>query len=186
MQTKALFLDRDGVLNVDRHHVCRPEDFEWQAGIFDLLRHAHGQGCRLVVATNQSGIARGLFTEADFQRLTAWMLAELAQRGIPAVRVYHCPYHPEAPVARYRAAHPWRKPAPGMLLAARDELGLDLSRSIMVGDRWTDMQAGQAAGVPVLALVGDRAEPAGPALPGIRRFPSVDRVLPGLRALGML
>jgi D-glycero-D-manno-heptose 1,7-bisphosphate phosphatase len=125
------------------------------------------------VVTNQSGIGRGYYTERDFTDLMTWMCARLDERGTPIDRVYHCPFHPEAVRPELRAAHPWRKPSPGMVLAARDDLGLDLGRSIMIGDQWTDMQAGNAAGVGELVLVGQPRgrEPAG-NLP-VLRLPAV-------------
>jgi D-glycero-D-manno-heptose 1,7-bisphosphate phosphatase len=144
---KALFLDRDGVINVDRHHVHRIEDFEFLPGIFELCATAAKTGYLLVVVTNQAGIGRGLYTEADFQRLTAWMVDVFRQRGIEIARVYHCPYHPTAGIGEYRRESFDRKPNPGMLLRARDELGLDLSRSVFIGDKDSDMAAGRAAGV---------------------------------------
>ena len=130
----ALFLDRDGVINIDRDYVFRVADFEWQPGIFDLARSAHRAEYPIVVVTNQSGIGRGYYTEHDFQTLTAYMRGRFADEGAPLAAVYHCPYHPQAEIARYRAAHPWRKPGPGMLLAAEADLGLDLPGSIMVGE----------------------------------------------------
>lgn len=158
---KALFLDRDGVVNVDRHHVHRIEDFEFVPGIFELCRRAVALGHRLVVVTNQAGIARGYYTEADFERLTQWMLGAFRERGIGIDRVYHCPYHPTAGIGDYRRESFERKPNPGMLLRARDELGLDLSRSAFVGDQDTDMQAGRRAGVGTLIrLVAAGAPPA--------------------------
>jgi len=150
---RALFLDRDGIINVDRDYVSRKEDFIWCDGIFELGEAACRQGYKLVVVTNQSGIGRGLYTEDSFTALTEWMCAEMALRGAPVQRVYHCPFHPEATVMRYRAAHPWRKPAPGMILQARDDFGLDLSNSILVGDRASDIEAAQRAGVGTSVLV---------------------------------
>jgi D-glycero-D-manno-heptose 1,7-bisphosphate phosphatase len=144
---KALFLDRDGVINVDRHHVHRIEDFEFLPGIFELCATAAEFGYLLVVVTNQAGIGRGLYTEADFQRLTAWMVHAFQQRGITIARVYHCPYHPTAGIGDYRRESFDRKPNPGMLLRARDELGLDLSHCVFIGDKDSDMAAGRAAGV---------------------------------------
>jgi D-glycero-D-manno-heptose 1,7-bisphosphate phosphatase len=144
---KALFLDRDGVINVDRHHVHRIEDFEFLPGIFELCAAAVERGYMLVVVTNQAGIGRGYYTEADFQRLTAWMLDAFRQRGITIARVYHCPYHPTAGIGEYRRESFDRKPNPGMLLKARDELSLDLAGSVLIGDKDSDMAAGRAAGV---------------------------------------
>ncbi|MBI3154366.1 MAG: HAD family hydrolase [Burkholderiales bacterium] len=144
---RALFLDRDGVVNIDRHYVHRVEDFEFVDGIFDLCARARALGYRLVVVTNQAGIARGYYGEADFQRLTQWMLGVFEARGTPIDRVYHCPYHPTAGLGAYRRESFDRKPNPGMLLRARDELGLDLAASAFIGDKDSDMAAGRAAGV---------------------------------------
>jgi D-glycero-D-manno-heptose 1,7-bisphosphate phosphatase len=160
--TRALFLDRDGVINVDRHYVHRVEDFEFESGIFELCAHAQAAGYRLVVVTNQAGIARGYYTEADFQSLTQWMLDTFARRGIVIDRVYHCPYHPTAGLGDYRRESFDRKPNPGMLLRARDELGLDLARSAFVGDKESDMEAGRRAGVGRLIKLADASEAAVP------------------------
>ncbi len=162
MQQGALFLDRDGIINIDHDYVHRIEDFHWQEGIFDLTRAAIRQGLTPVVVTNQSGIGRGYYTRTQFDILTDWMCERFAAEAAPITRVYHCPYLPDAALAEYRADHPWRKPKPGMLLAARDDLGLDLARSVMIGDRWGDMQAAQAAGVPLGVIVGARAKEASP------------------------
>jgi len=144
---KALFLDRDGVINVEKNYVCRIEDFEFLPGIFDLCTLAMRLNFLLVVITNQAGIGRGYYSEADYQRLTDWMLEAFRAHGIEIDRVYHCPYHPTAGIGEYRQESFHRKPNPGMILKARDELGLDLSRSVLVGDKDTDIEAGMAAGV---------------------------------------
>jgi D-glycero-D-manno-heptose 1,7-bisphosphate phosphatase len=152
----ALFLDRDGIINIDRDYVYRIEDFEWQPGIFDLVRLASAAGIPTVVVTNQSGIGRGLYSERDFQALTDHMCTRFTREGAPITAVYHCPFHPDAATPELRVPdHPWRKPNPGMLFAARDDLGLDLSASTLVGDRGSDMAAGRAAGVGRLILVSE-------------------------------
>lgn len=143
----ALFLDRDGVINVDRHYVHRALDFEFVPGIFELCAAARDIGHRLVVVTNQAGIARGYYSEADFQALTAWMVGRFRERGIEIERVYHCPFHPTEGIGEFRRDSFDRKPNPGMLLKARDELNLDLARSVLIGDHDTDIAAGAAAGV---------------------------------------
>ena len=153
----------------DRGFVARKEDFVWQDGIFELVRLATARGFVPVVVTNQSGIGRGLYSLADYEALTAWMLACFEAEGAPIARVYFCPFHPEAEIAEYRAAHPWRKPAPGMLMAAAADLDLELERSILVGDRWSDVGAARAAGLDEVVIVGPLAsQPApsgdGPAL----------------------
>ncbi|MBU6261143.1 MAG: HAD family hydrolase [Burkholderiales bacterium] len=158
---RALFLDRDGVINVDHGYVHRVEQFEFCPGIVELIAHANARGWAVVVVTNQSGIARGYYGEADFEALTAWMQAELARRGATVDRVYHCPCHPEQGVGAYRRESPLRKPNPGMLLQAAAELGLDLAASVIVGDSESDIEAGRRAGLGRLILVdwSGRAHP---------------------------
>lgn len=155
---RGLFLDRDGVINADRGFVARREDFVWLDGIFVLVRTALAHGFAPVIVTNQSGIGRGLYTLEDYEGLTAWMLARFATEQAPIERVYQCPYHPEAELPHYRAVHPWRKPAPGMILAAAADLRLDLARSVLVGDRWSDVEAAAAAGVGTIVLVGPASD----------------------------
>lgn len=150
LRNKALFLDRDGVINVEKNYVHRVEDFDFLPGIFDLCALARDLGFRLVVITNQAGIGRGLYTEAEFQHLTEWMLGIFRERGIEIARVYHCPHHPSAGVGAYRRDCFDRKPNPGMLLKARDELHLDMERCVLIGDKDSDIEAGQAANVGVL------------------------------------
>ncbi len=168
VQPRALFLDRDGVINVDVHFLHRPDQVVFVEGIFDLCRHAHGLGYHLVVVTNQSGIGRGYFSEADFQTLTTWMEGVFGEQGCPLSRVYFCPYHPTAGLGAYRRASSWRKPEPGMILAAAQELNLDLWNSVLVGDRPRDIAAGQAAGVGCTLLYGDQVYPQDPIQPTAR------------------
>lgn len=158
-QKKAFFLDRDGVVNVEKDYVHRIEDFEFVDGIFELCRRALARGYELVVVTNQSGIGRGYYSEADFQALTSWMKERFADEGITIAAVYHCPYHPSEGVGEYRMESFDRKPNPGMLLRAAKDLDLALSASVMLGDRRSDMQAASAAGVGCRILYrNDRSE----------------------------
>ncbi len=145
---RALFLDRDGVVNVYRPYVYRIEDFEFRPGILPLCRAARDRGFKLVIITNQAGIARGLYGEEDFQVLMDWVRAQLRAEGIILDGIYHCPHHPD-----FSGPCDCRKPAPGMLLRAQRELDLDLSRSVLIGDRIPDMEAGCAAGVGRRLLV---------------------------------
>jgi len=147
MNTKALFLDRDGVINVERNYVYRIEDFEFVPGIFGVCRSAQDAGLVPIVITNQAGIGRGYYTEDDFQRITAWMLDQFWSRGIRIGRVYHCPFHPTAGIGEYRRESFDRKPNPGMILKASDDFALDLANSVLVGDKDSDLEAGHAAGV---------------------------------------
>lgn len=157
--SRALFLDRDGVVNEEVGYLSRPEQVRFVDGIFDLCRRAQALGYFLIVVTNQAGIARGFYTEADFHALTQWMTAEFAREGVRLDRTYFCPHHPEHGVGAYRRDCPDRKPNPGMLLHAAREFQLDLAQSIIIGDRCTDMAAGEAAGVGTLLLV-EGMEPA--------------------------
>ena len=156
----ALFLDRDGVVNHEVGYLYLPADVRWVPGIFPLCRTAQSLGYKLVVVTNQSGIARGLYTEADFHSLMDWMRAEFLAQKISLDAVYFCPYHPEHGVGAYKREHPNRKPAPGMLLSAARDLSLDLTRSILVGDRCSDIAAANAAGLShAFLLRGTEAQP---------------------------
>ena len=154
---KAAFLDRDGVINADHGYVSRPENFEWLPGVFEACRELVRLGYALVVVTNQSGIARGYYGEEDFLRLTDWMKARFADEGVSIAGVYYCPHHPEKGIGAYKLACDCRKPMPGMLLRAAEELSLDLSKSVMFGDKPGDMTAARRAGVPVRIQVGTDA-----------------------------
>jgi D-glycero-D-manno-heptose 1,7-bisphosphate phosphatase len=143
----ALFLDRDGVINVDRDYVCRQQDFEFIAGIFELCRYAKQLGYLIFVVTNQAGIGRGYYTEQDFLALTDWMCGTLQANGAVVDKVYYCPSHPEHGVGGFKVESPDRKPGPGLILRAAKEFDVDLGRSLLVGDKETDIQAGIAAGV---------------------------------------
>jgi D-glycero-D-manno-heptose 1,7-bisphosphate phosphatase len=156
-RNRALLLDRDGVINVERGYVHIRDDFEFQPGIFELCRAARDLGYLIVVVTNQAGIARGYYTEAAFLELTAWMVDRFAEQGIEVARVYHCPYHPVHGLGAYRYDSPDRKPKPGMILKARAELDLDLAASVLVGDKASDVQAGVAAGIGANILLGPDA-----------------------------
>lgn len=147
MAARALLLDRDGVVNVDHGYVGTAERFEFMDGALPLARRAVDLGYRIVIATNQSGIARGRYGEAEFQALTRWMAERFAAAGAPLAAVFHCPYLAGAAVAAYDRDSVWRKPGPGMILEAQRRLGLDLARSVFVGDQPTDMAAARAAGV---------------------------------------
>jgi D-glycero-D-manno-heptose 1,7-bisphosphate phosphatase len=139
---KALFLDRDGVINVDINYLYKIEDVQFIDGIFELCKHYQNLGFLIIVVTNQSGIVRGIYSEKDFDVLTSWMTKEFANRGIEIKKFYFCPHHPDI-----SGECDCRKPHPGMLLAAAKEYDLDLKSSIMIGDKERDIEAGLNAGL---------------------------------------
>ena len=150
---RAVFLDRDGVLNEDRGCVVRPEDFTWLPGAIEALQELQHAGWRLVVVTNQPGIARGIYGPAEYDTLTSCMTADLARHGVALDGVYHCPHLPDAPLAAWRRQCECHKPAPGMLRRAARAHKLDLASSVMVGDTAADIAAGRAAGVAACVLI---------------------------------
>jgi D-glycero-D-manno-heptose 1,7-bisphosphate phosphatase len=154
MHKSALFLDRDGVINVDRGYIHRPDQFEFVPGIFELGRFwTNGLRRLIVVVSNQSGIGRGYFDEWAYEDLTRWMCDRFEAEHTAIARVYHCPYHPLYGVGEYRRDHPWRKPNPGMILRAVSDLGLDPAQSAILGDKMSDIEAGAAAGIGLRILV---------------------------------
>jgi D-glycero-D-manno-heptose 1,7-bisphosphate phosphatase len=150
MRRAGLLLDRDGVINEDTGYLHRVEDCRFIDGVFEMVRAFADRGFAVAIATNQSGIGRGLYGVEQFEHLMAWMRGEFGRRGARIDAVYHCPDHPTAGVGVYRRENPWRKPGPGMLLQAAADLKLDLSRSWCIGDRASDIAAGEAAGVGML------------------------------------
>ena len=152
-KSKAVFLDRDGVVNVDHGYTYLSEDFEFIPGVFPACRRFISLGYKIVIVTNQSGIARGYYTEADFEALTDYMLQEFKMQGINIEAVYHCPHHAKEGYGEFKLDCDCRKPKPGMLLKAARELNIDLAESIMIGDKVTDMIAGKAAGVKKSILI---------------------------------
>ena len=155
----ALFLDRDGVLNEDRGYVHRWEDFCWIPGAREAVAAFNARDWWVFVVTNQSGVGRGYYPEADVLALHARMEADLAAAGAQIDAFYYCPFHPEALEDRYRHPDPPdRKPNPGMLLKAMADWPVDAARSVMVGDKAIDLEAGQRAGVRSLLFPGGDLE----------------------------
>jgi len=148
----ALFLDRDGVINVDHGYVHQPEHFEFLPDIFDLARTARDLGYKVIVITNQAGIGRGYYTEAQFHVLMQWMQQRFEEQNAGIDAVYFCPFHPEHGVGYYRQESEFRKPNPGMFFQAAREHALDLDRCVLVGDKISDIEAAAAAGIPVRFL----------------------------------
>ncbi len=139
---KALFLDRDGVINVDYDYVHKVEKFEFIDGIFELCRYYKNLGFMIFVITNQSGISRGYYSEEEFALLSLWMVEEFARHDVEIKKVYHCPHHPET-----TGDCSCRKPHAGMLLDAQEEFDIDLENSVLVGDKERDIEAGLKAGL---------------------------------------
>ncbi|WP_025823720.1 D-glycero-beta-D-manno-heptose 1,7-bisphosphate 7-phosphatase [Shewanella marina] len=151
--SKAIFLDRDGVINKEHGYVHCVDDFEYVEGVFEACLELKKLGYKLVVVTNQSGIARGLYSEDDFHTLTEWMDWNFADKGVDLDGIYYCPHHPTKGIGEYLQDCDCRKPKPGMLNSAAQFLKLDLSASVMVGDKASDMQAAKAAGINTRILV---------------------------------
>jgi D-glycero-D-manno-heptose 1,7-bisphosphate phosphatase len=180
---RALFLDRDGVINQDSHYVHRVEDFHFIDGIFELCRAAVDAGMVIIVVTNQAGIARGLYSEPQFQALTDWMKAQFADRGVTIDQVYYCPHHPVHGTGPYKRDCFCRKPNPGMILRARDDHGISLRDSILIGDSEWDILAAQAAGIGTPILVsGNAPEPDARA---VLQFANVREALDFLNSSGL-
>ena len=153
MSKPAIFLDRDGVINEDTGYVSQVDDFHFLPGVIEAMQLLKQKGYLLIVVTNQSGIARGYFSEDDFMNLTEWMDWSLADRDVDLDGIYFCPHHPD-----HGAPCDCRKPAPGMLLLAQQELGIDMAHSYMVGDKPSGLKAAINAGADAF-ITGEMSEP---------------------------
>jgi D,D-heptose 1,7-bisphosphate phosphatase len=154
LRRRALFLDRDGVINVDHGYVGTRDRFEWTPGARKAIRMATDAGWHVFVVTNQSGIARGHYDEAAVAALHAWMTDEVRRAGGTIDDIRFCPFHEDAILPAYRRVSDWRKPAPGMLLDLMRAWELDPRRCIMIGDQESDMAAAQAAGIDARRFQG--------------------------------
>lgn len=144
---RAIFLDRDGVINIDNGYVSVVDDFEFIEGVIEALQVLKKKDYLIVLITNQSGIARGYFSEEQFHTLTEWMDWSLADRGVDLDGIYYCPHHAEHGIGKYKIDCDCRKPKAGMINEAIAELEIDISQSVLVGDKVSDLQAGIAAGI---------------------------------------
>lgn len=166
---RAVLLDRDGTLIRECNYLHDPELVRLERGVVPALQALHAAGFLLIVVTNQSGIGRGYYTEADFRAVQARLAERLAEHDVPLAATYHCPHHPTEARGELRVACECRKPRPGMVLAAIADFDLDPARSFLVGDTLSDVGAGQAAGIrSVLVRTGYGAEQAeldGPVVP---------------------
>jgi D-glycero-D-manno-heptose 1,7-bisphosphate phosphatase len=149
---KALFLDRDGVVNIEKNYLHKIEEFELMEGIIDVCRAYQDQGYLILIVTNQSGISRGYYTEEDFAHLSQWMIEHFKEAGITITRIYHCPHHESID-----GLCECRKPEPGMFLEARKEYDLDMEHSVMIGDNERDIEASLKAGVGMNILLSREA-----------------------------
>ena len=146
-KNRAVFFDRDGTLNVDVHYLYRAEDFVWTPDAMAAIQYCNAQGYLVIVVTNQSGVARGFYTEADVHRLHAWMNEELAGIGAHIDAFYYCPHHVEGRVPVYTKQCDCRKPSPKMVQTACREHQIDPEKSFFVGDQELDMECAARAGV---------------------------------------
>ncbi|MNI33878.1 D-glycero-alpha-D-manno-heptose-1,7-bisphosphate 7-phosphatase [compost metagenome] len=153
MKNKALFLDRDGVINIEKNYVYKIEDFEFIDGIFEVTKYFQDLGYLLIVITNQAGIGRGYYTEEDFAVLNDWMINQFKKRNININAVYYCPYHPLYGIGDYRLDSFDRKPNPGMIFRAEIDHNIDLTQSVLIGDKNSDILAGKNAGVSTIILL---------------------------------
>lgn len=174
---KALFLDRDGVVNVEKDYVHKIKDFEFMDGIFELALFFQEKSYIIIIITNQAGIGRGYYTEEDFYKLNEWMISEFAKNDIKISKVYFCPYHPEHGIDGYKKDSYDRKPNPGMILNAKEEFNLDLENSLLIGDKLSDIQAGLNAGIGTNMLLGKIEDINNHQFENIVRFNNLDYIV---------
>ncbi len=143
---KAVFLDRDGTINVEKNYLHKIEEFEFIPGVMEGLKYLQDAGFILVVITNQSGIGRGYYSEKDFMTLNEWMLKKLKDNGLEISGVYYCPHLPDAKLERYRKYCNCRKPALGLFYRAIEELDIDIDKSFAIGDKIRDLMICEESG----------------------------------------
>jgi D-glycero-D-manno-heptose 1,7-bisphosphate phosphatase len=176
MPGKAIFLDRDDTITEDPGYVSSPEQLRLLPDAAKVLNEFRAMGYRLIVVSNQSGIARGMFTEETLTKIHERLKELLAEQGAYVDQIYYCPYHPEGTVLQYRKDSDLRKPNPGMLLTAAEEMDIDLSQSWMIGDTYADTTAGKRAGCRTILLTW----------PGKLRQPRPNEPSPDFKASGLV
>ena len=164
MKKRAIFLDRDGTINVDAEYLIDKAKFCWMPDAIEAIRYINEHGALAIVITNQSGVARGFFDEEAVAKLHEWINDELRRYGAHIDGFYYCPHHPEAKIEKYRRDCECRKPKPGLILKAAEEHDIDLAHSIMIGDKERDVLCGKAAGTLGMLYVG------GSLLDEVRKF----------------
>jgi len=153
MANKAVFFDRDGTLIEDPGYLNNPDQVKLLDGVSEAVIELKAMGYKLIVASNQSGVARGIVTEETLEEIHNRLKQLLAEKGAYLDKIYYCPYHPEGVIPKYRKEWYWRKPNPGMLLAAADEMNIDLEQSWMLGNNGGDIEAGQRAGCKTILII---------------------------------
>ena len=146
MAIKIIFLDRDGVINIDKNYLYKINDFEFIDGIFQACLHFQNLGFSIIIITNQSGISRGFYTKKEFLKLTKWMLLQFKKNNIDILDIFHCPHAQDSNCN-------CRKPMPGMFLEAQKKYNIDMKRSWMIGDRERDISAAEISGVTNTILI---------------------------------
>jgi D-glycero-D-manno-heptose 1,7-bisphosphate phosphatase len=182
---RAVFLDRDGTINVEVQYLSKVEEFQFIPGVPWALKRLKDAGFLLVVVTNQSGVGRGYYDEAALRSIHDHMHAELAHFGVSIDACYFCPHHPEHAVGAYRQECGCRKPLPGMLQQAAEDLDIDLAASFMIGDKLADVEAGINAGcTPLLVLTGYGSAHAAGLPQGVPSYPDLQAAVEAILALG--
>lgn len=153
MSVKAVFLDRDGTLNKDKNYLIKPEDFEFEENVPETLKYIYDKGYMLIVVSNQSGVARGYFTEEDVKKLHEFISEKISVLGFKIEKFYYCPHYEKGIIKEYSIRCSCRKPGTGMIEKAVQEFSIDLSQSFMIGDKEADMEAGKKSGLTTI-LVG--------------------------------
>jgi D-glycero-D-manno-heptose 1,7-bisphosphate phosphatase len=150
---KVAFLDRDGVINKEVNYLYRIEDLCYVPGSLLAMKHLNKIGFKIIIVTNQAGIAKGYFSDSEYQIFTKHLQDDLKKNGIEILKIYYCPHHPDAKIKKYQCSCTCRKPKPGMLLKSIRTHSVDIKRSFLVGDKVTDVLAGKAVGLNKCFLV---------------------------------